>query len=475
MIQTEVSDPSFVLIVPGCDMAQAEMLELPVDLVAADMRDDLLVLTRADQMVAPGVLSAQTIGIMVLSKAGQAVAEAVSGVWEGATGQAAPPFLGLFGRAGEQSVALGGVAQFYRVRLEEFVRYNAQLLDMMAVLRIEHVDLSRTLRQTESFLLKSVNSTRWLAQAYGPLRHDTEGQFKLAPGDRLRQRLSASSAGLTDIGLFLPDQEIPATGCLQVQLYLVEDGPQVGEWKISADLLMAGWMRFSLVRALDDDEQTAWVELSWQGDEPLFLGAGLHHPDPEFCAKLEDVGTERLLSHRIWKYLPGVKAPLSVDGHWAISLEGGRFYVDAEHLARAVPAGVDTTCLEYFKALGALQVHPRQQGVSAALLPGAVASGVVEISATIGNRSELGSHIEYALAVAPRHPVRETGDLVAACERNGHLSDWVRLSGDRKGEIALRLTAPPNQTCDLVLLTRLAPGGYPAYGWATFSNIWMSG
>jgi len=471
------SDPAklvFALTVPSCDMSVAAKFDLPATLLAGEIGSRLS-LVEDGTPVDPRAQAARMMGCLVLTDAGREMAKSLVAAWHVCTGRDMPLLdLSAVALANQEEEALRGLMHLCGSRLTVLAQHNADLLKMLAVLREAHEEQGAALCRTKSFLLRTVESRRWLAQAHGPLSLEAERQFCLAPGERLIQRLAAGSAGLSDIGIFLPDQDWPETGKLRARLHLVESDTLAGSWNLPGAELGPGWLRLTLLDALTDDEQTLRLELNWDGPAPLVLGAGVYHPDPTFGADLAGRRQYRILAHRIWKYLPGARAPLPADGHWAAVPGSAPVYIDSEHLSRAVPVDPDNPCLQYFPKLEALQVHPRRQKLSAARLMGAVAPGMCEVSATVGGRDERVPEVEYALAVAPRHPLREIGDLVDDCARRGYLSDWMRLSGDRQGDLCLILPEPIEWPCDLFLVTRPAPGAPHAYGWATFRNIRMT-
>jgi len=474
MSQSDPACAPLALIVPADDMSAALKLGLPTALLSGSTEAGRLVLTEAGAMLVPSAQTTRVAGCLALTSDTLPSARTIIEAWTETTGLGLPLIDMSEEIPSARAVAvLRETARLYGERMRKLALQNAELMEMLALLRVEHEDQGIALRKTRNFLLKTVESRRWLAQAHGPLSRDTPSQFRLAPRVTLIQRLAAGSAGLSDLGVFLPDQHWPQTGVLRVRLHLVESDMVKASWDIPAAKLAPGWLRLTLLDALEDDDQTLRLELSWEGTEALLLGAGLHHPDPVLCADLAGERQSQLLAHRIWKYIPGARAPLPADGHWTASSGVAPVSIDPEHLSQALPVDPDGSRVQYFPNLEALQVHPQPEGLSAARLAGVVAPGLREITATIGGRDERVPAVEYALAVAPHHPLREIGDLVADCARRGHMSDWVCLSGDREGDLRLILPEPLKQVCDLFLVTRLAPRAAPAFGWATFRNIRM--
>lgn len=464
----------FLLIVATCDSEAALKLELPVNLL---LRQSDTEFTLDNTQVPIEAMTSRIIGAMAFSEAGQAALQTMVEGWCDKTGAQPPELIDLSTVSAPQErlcLALHNVAQLYRFKVDKFVAHNSSLLRQMAILRISQEETLSELEATQQFLLKSIETRRWQVQSHGPIPEDKTSRFKLSSNTELRQLLSASSMGVSDVSFMLANQDIPTQGSLTATLHLVETNKMVGQWVLPAADLTAGWQRLSLICALDQDEQSIYLSLKWYGEAPLWVAGGIHHPDTNYCAKTGKETYDRVLAHQVWKYLPGSSAPVPEDSHWIGGPIPERFYIEPVRLANAVSADPNIDCLQYFKSLGALQVHPVKGSVTAARIARGVPPSTNQIIATIGGRSEHGPKIEYALATAPLHPVREVGDLVMDCERHGRISDWFPLSRDAQEQLTLNLRTPSEQVSDLYLLTRLAPGERLDRGWATFRNIWLS-
>lgn len=471
----EPQTPPAALLVPACDLTVAEGLGLPVEVICASVEDGAIVLERDGAPRLPSKEAARVLGVLTVSAEGHAEAGMLADLWQSTIGaQLAVLDFGAEDPSAQEIAIFKKVAQLLAERTDAFARQTTQALEMLATLRAEHEDTRSALRQTRNFLLANVETKRWLAQAHGPRSLAKGSAFKLEPGQRLLQRMSASSKGLADVGVFVPEQALPDTGHLQVRLHLNESGAEVGFWDIAAPNISPGWLRLSLLSALDDDEQTVTLDLLWQGASALSIGAGLHHPDPDFRAAISGQSTRQMLAHRIWKYLPGAIAPLPTNAN-VRAPHGVPFYVEAEQLAEARSANYDAESVKFFPALEALQVHPRQVGVSAARLVKSVPPGTTEVRLKIGGRHEQGPAIEYSVAVAPHRPVKELGDILDDCARHKRHSDWVCLQRDEESDLIFHLAEPLHEAADLFLTTRLAEGAKPAFAWATFRNIRMMG
>ena len=458
------------LIVARCDLGPAQALDLACELWIWEGGALL------EGQPLQGC-TAEVLGALCLSEAGRAQLAGLGAAWAAATGLPALPLQDLSGLApaAQPEAAARALAGLLAPAFRALAQQNAALLGQLAQLRMAHEDLAIAARKREQRLLTQSGGQRWLTQAHGPLERGAEGAHLLAPGSQIRQRLKVGSDGLSDIAVFLPDQPLPESGEMEARLHLGESGDLSGEWQIPARRLAPGWLRLSQVTALADDLQTVTLEFLWQGPAPLRLGAGLHHPDPVLCAQINGQAQGQILAHKVWKYMAGCTPPLPADGHIAAPAPAGTgYYIDPAHLEQALEGDPEAPCLRFYRALEALQVHPRPETLTAARLPSAVPPGITQVTAVVGARSVICPVMEYALAAVPRHPLRPLGDLVAEAARAGQMSDWVRRAADAMGEVTLVLPAPLSESADLLLITRVPPRQRAAYGWATFRDIRMS-
>ncbi|MCC1482861.1 DUF6212 domain-containing protein [Roseibaca sp. Y0-43] len=454
------------LIVAHCDRAAAQTLDLSCKLLVWDGE----ALLEGKPLKA---CTAQVLGALILSQEGQEQLSGLGEAWVAATGLRELPLKDLAGLSpsDQPEAAARALAAMLIPAFSALAAYNADLMGQLAKLRIAHESLAISARKRAQQVLSQSDGKRWLAQAHGPLSLDPQAAHILPPGTHLTQRLKIHSEGLSDIAIFLP--EVPDEGQIVAKLRLGESGNVVGHWQISERDLSPGWLRLSLVTALDEDQQTATLEVSWHGHSPLRLGAGVYHPDPDLCAHINGA-TDQILAHRVWRFMAGCTPSLPVDGHYAAPVpQGARFYVDPSHLERALEGEPEAPCLKFYGALKALQVHPRPNALTAARLPSAVPPGITQIDATIGARAPFCPMIDYALAAVPRHPLHPLPDLLADAARAHRMSDWVSRSGDAMGEVTLILPEPFVQTHDLLLVTRVPPGKTAAHAWATFRDIRM--
>ncbi|WP_068305942.1 DUF6212 domain-containing protein [Pararhodobacter sp. CCB-MM2] len=428
-------------------------------------------------------MTARVVGALALSAEGQQTLQEFVTHWSRTTGMPDLPLAVIpeSDPSARRALASQALLRCIAPVVLALAKHNADLLGMLAQLRLTHERQGILLRKYEEQLRTQSQNQRWLTRSRGPLATAAETGFCLMPGATLRQRLELGSEGVSDVAIFVPEQMIAQDGQLKARLHLSESGDVAAEWTLPAAVLHTGWLRLSLARTLSDDIQTLQLEFCWQGRLPLRLGAGLYHPDPGLCARLNGQPQSQILAYQVWTFLAESSPPLPADGHCedlsAAKAPGERpscFYLDPTYFEQALEADPDASCVSFHQEKQALQVHPRPDELSAARLLRAVPSGVRSVSARVGGLAPICPIMEYALAVVPRHPVRPFKDLVAEAEHTGCLSDWVRREGDVSGDLTLHLREPLPQACDLLLITRVPPGHPTSHGWATFRDIRMS-
>lgn len=384
------------------------------------------------------------------------------------------------------------LSQIVDVLLQERLRAaqrQVELLRDMAHLRADFEELSNAFGLLEGFVQEAELDHRQLRQDLAPASNTKP--VTLPAGTVLHQRLPGKSSGISDIGLHVAQAPAGSGGQLLIGLHALEKGETLADWAIDQGDLSAGWLGLPLEVALGPDNTTLQLRLEWTGTAPLELDWSLRHPDPRYCLQLGEESEakpnddeDRVLALQLWTYIPGCTPPHSSDGAGVKVLAQG-----ALKAARNLnPENTDTKFLD---EQNALQVHPVQGDLAAALLCDAVGSGVNEVSASIHSLSEQGADIEYAIAVAPTSArIDPAGNKRAFIRRRSALgpslnslldspgarkSEWYRLSAGQKGQIRLLLQEPAGSAMDLYLITRMADHQLPpSWAWAAFSSVTLS-
>lgn len=475
MLSTElVSSPRVFVLIAAYDKSYISALDIPAKVILLHSNK---ILTLDDAEITFDEIATFVIGALSFSAHGKSELNELVDGWAARTGAQGPKLIDVNTYVDPQevlAVALRNITQLYHAKIGQLITHNARLLRQMVNLRIAQEETLSTLEATEHFLITSIDKRRWQVQSYEPFTQNQTAPFKISSGIKLCQLLAVSSMGLSDVSFMITEQNIPTTGNLIATLLFVESDEVAAQWILPAADLSAGWQRLSLIRALGQDEQSLHLQLEWQGAGHILVSASAHHPDKDYCAKTQTETHTRLLAHQVWKYAAGCPAPVPENSHWIGGPIPKRYYIEPVRLENAISANTNVEALQYFPNLEALQVHPFEGAVSAARIVRCVPESTRQINATVGGRAENGPKVEYALAVAPLHPVRELGDLIMDCEHNDCISDWLPMRGDTEGQLILNLKNPSQSICDLYLLTRLAPGAKQQRAWATFTNIWLS-
>ncbi len=300
---TETWSP--LCLVPACDVGRAAW-PMPV----AVLGDDLAV--------------SQDGRAVALSQ----IAVAVSLTAEGAAlfdrlEAAQPGALQGIRHAGDPVAALVAALAHSQARVARQLRELAQLREMAE-------RSLQSFQRLEAFVWQTSKGERTLVQHLAQ-----EGSFALT---RAVQRLPGDSAGLTDVAVWIGG----ARGVLTARLVLAESAEVVGLWQVTDP--GEGWLRLALPRALSVDAQTPMLHLDWTG-EPLTLGLSLPHPDPRFQCE-----GGAMLALKLWKFVPGVAAPMAPEAHgtepgtgrWLMPLAAGPLTLTDETLTlrHPIPAGL---------------------------------------------------------------------------------------------------------------------------------------
>lgn len=154
------SDPAkfaVALMVPNCDAGGVGALDLPVTLLSAEIGPEGLRLTEDGVPVVARAQAARMTACLVLTAAGEAEAGALLPEWRAATGRDLPLLdLSAVAPPAQEMAALRGVTRLCGERLGALAVHNADLLGMLAALRMAHEEHEVALRRTRNFLLKTV-------------------------------------------------------------------------------------------------------------------------------------------------------------------------------------------------------------------------------------------------------------------------------------------------------------------------------
>lgn len=343
---------------------------------------------------------------------------------------------------------------------------NIALNRALSVLRREMSEIQIAFSKLEQFVNAGGRAARKLTAVLPP--QTPPALLFLRDGDVLLQRFPGSSAGLTDIAIYVAVMP-PSDGILQCWLETIEDEVQHGCWTMTTDKLSTGWLRLALPIALEPDMRTPRLRCCWSGAQDLVLDLGAPHPDPRFNLRVNDVASHQTLALKTWIFVPGCAAPLTMDGHLDDGHPPKMRHIPLEMLREAENLNVENPHFHFHDDFAGLLVHPMGQGVSAGRLRQAIPKGARRMSIDIRTMHHAGPQVEYAAIVA--HPTRRAlSQMDLATFVAAHDPAWQRISAMEESQIHLDLGNAAQESLDLYLITRLPPDASFEFGWAVFSN-----
>jgi len=465
---------TLLLTIPEQDVELVTSLGLPVELAVLDECGAEVVSATDRAVYSVHELATRCIGTAASSATGMTAVEQFLPSIAEAAGTEPPPLCDLTRVKPEAREAelLRFLTESLTGLLERQARRSADLSRSLATLRQSHSQMQAAFAQVEKFVLDNNLAQRTDALSLLP-GHDM-APLELREGDILVQRLPISSAGLSDVAVFIEDVDIADQGTLSITLLTKEDDKVRGHWTLSGPHIKEGPVRLALHSALEASALTPILELSWEGEGALWLATSLSHPDPRLQARIGGRSDPRVLALRCWSYLPDSKAPIPASAH--LPADPGTDprrsrILDDLVLGQAEDLTPESKHSRFLADKGALLVHPMPQGVSAMRLSAGAPAGTVHLDARIRTLQNQAPMIEYAMGIAPseqagfRPQTFEPDDLVA-------VTPWVTLSPQANGELHLPLETALSDDHDLVLMTRLAvQPGDTSWAWSTFSRI----
>jgi len=468
---------SFFVGVDREDAANLGNLRLPLPLGVMDVRGDSVTATvNGERLPEHGLYPGLLLGIGVTQRGLQRLRETAEKVSKRFACRA-PLVADLTAEepARRQAAILASIVEAQTQALRSQAERNVQLTRALATVRQAHEQTQASFAQLERYVfsndLARRNQCLGLRPAAGPRT------VLLGAGVRLTQRLPVSSAGLSDIAIFVDHVAFPDSGELQVDLTTIEDNALVGRWSVPARGLTRDAIRLSLPISLSADDMTPELTITWNGNGDIGIATALFHPDPRFQFHLGDMPQGKVIACLAWNYIPGCEAAIPTGAILPSSRKPAwpqKRMLDADLLGGAVNLVHGAPESEHFKVLpeiDGIQVHPPGKGMSAALLPGALPAGTTQVRARIMTRAKAGPDIEYAMALAPSARRATSVDNLPSF-RPWAFAGWSCLHAFERSDLFLTVEMPLAEPHDLYLMTRLPMGQHDAsWGWATFSHI----
>lgn len=393
-----------------------------------------------------------------------------------------PPICNLtdVGEGQRKEHAYSFVANALSRALTDHLVSAKNLLRSLAEIRQTHAQTQSAFSRLERFVLQHNLATRTESLALMP--GCGMPSLELKTGETLSQRLPCSSAGLSDVCLFIDSisgvSELQSLDdpLLVATLVTAEDNVLRGRWLIPKGLIErgAGSVRLSLRTALDAAELTPMLDLRLLSEGALKFSTSLYHPDPRFPARVNGRSEFSVLALRTWSYFPGCEAPIVVGSCLSSTSKATPSFVrilDRDVLAKAYDVTPDNPHSCFLEDSSAILVHPEPEGISVMKIPAAIPAKTTEVKASISTTSEKAPGIEYAFGLNPSVIEMVANDQTSN-SRYRHVTPWVKLGPLETGELYLPLGTALSDCHDLFLMTRLShQPGDNAWGWSTFSKI----
>jgi hypothetical protein len=295
----------------------------------------------------------------------------------------------------------------------------------------------------------------------------------LASGVTVEQRLPVKSTGLSDVAIFLPNQQ-DGDGVLDVALRTLEGGDTVARWRVDRRQAGQGWARFALAESLGSQDMSPLLSVRWEGAETVSLGLAMKHPDARMQAVMKGAPAGAVLACRAWSYVEGSEAPVA-QGSILPDADGpDSFYLPSDVLASVRSLNTIREKCIYRGRMNAVQVHVLADRVAIGLLEEAVPEGVHHICARALTRSAEGPVAEYAIGIASPADRPAAPDVMPDFKVQ-HVTPWLALSPKEEGSLDLALPKPTTEPQDLYLMTRLYGSNKSiVHGWTTFDRIFLA-
>lgn len=347
---------------------------------------------------------------------------------------------------------------------------TASIATELATLRRERETLFENYRCLED----AFHARNWEAAAE-IFAHDPyvdareEGIGQLLHEAAVEQLFPVSSYGVSGFALHFR-KPVSHSGELHLELAYVESGETVAQWSVSYSSIALGWNFFALAKACDGGPRTLRLRI-WAVDG-LPPEPSLGHPiaNERYAAHAEvDHGdlAYRPLAFRIFTGLPGVRPTgmPSLISPTVTPLEPriANCCVPAALLRTVVdvsmtPLVPDFQSVCFLEHEHAIVCHPLTEGISAAALHSAVASGTVSFSARAVIDHPDGRPASVGLLFIPQ--AADPRVYLAELDRSGEaaqpafFSGWRQVTSGEPININVLLDTPLANTMDLVVVSR---------------------
>lgn len=460
-----------ILITPE-DYELATAMSLPVPLiVVSGTLEEVEFKDGQGQLLSLDQVALHAIGCLSRSKGGKKRLAKLATLWKDKRKDEAPAELPL--ETSEPSESRKLVLEWLVTQLAKTQQQGAQratrLMRELSLMRQQHEEIQTNFQNLEQFVYRHGPHHRTLEVNLSPI----SGQLPitLKGGSQLVQRLPGSSVGLSDFAIHVNNDTPPTNGMLNVSLFSPDTNETLAIWEVPAARLSLGWLRFSLERTLGPDPISLTLNVNYQGNSTVRLSSAVQHPEPRFHPELDDLTVETLPALQLWRWIPGVHAPIPVHAMLQVGGRNRLRRVEPEMMATAIDFATLNSSLPMFESGDALLVHVMPKQTNCGFLSGLALEGTRQIFATLATRHPGGPTIEYQMALLPQDQRPHKSGRLPVFDP-ALTSGWISLPPEEEGQSHVFLEQPLDKPHDIYLMTRL-PRGHTsnAYGWSTFSNI----
>lgn len=423
------------------------------------------------------------LAFLTASEMGQKQIEPLVAWWrDRARSEAVPPCLHV--QATENLTALKAAfwERMFAQVMTDTVAMAGRLSDMQRQyleLRSLHENTQNAFAAVEGFLSQAKLPALQLSFENSPV-----SKFAAPPhpnAETLKQLLPLPSRGLASLEIHLTKYHPSAKGTLSIELQLTEDQSRLAGWKIPYPHLLNGWFRLDLPSIDIQPQRDVELVIQWQTElgPPPCLSLGALQAIPEVRAVLVgDRVLDNSLAMRLWTGLPGTRRVLSPYlSTFSQHLEPSKpmmGYLGEAALSRVLEVTPNLATesfphIQVFEEGTKLLTHPREVGLTVAMLPFCFPVGATHVTATVLTEHPEAKPIEYAMAL-----VKEGVDPLAyfqGQESHGAFSGWIAVASGTPHQIKLSLDAPAADYHHIVVGTRISPGGATNYAWAYWLNF----
>ena len=334
--------------------------------------------------------------------------------------------------------------------------------------RTVHDQLQNAFETVESFLARAQLPATWLAFACEPTGTSVGPQGDIIAPFRISQVLPLPSQGLTAVELHATPADPGAKGQLRVSVASREDDKILGEWGIPYGAVPDGWMFLDLPEIDIAPRQSVLLTATWntRSGRPPRLSLTNLQPVPESRVCIAgDTKSQRSLALRLHIGLPGsrrIAHPFHIGVMRQPHIGGLGRRLAPSVLRRFAELDGAPGCEPLVRLIdesAAIELRPRNGGMTVAKIPDALPAKARRLTATIMTEDPRGPFVEYALlALGPHGPYKRVLTKGLFDGRRGGFSGWLSIHPNFATQLHLTIAEPAIRPLDLYLATRLAEG-----------------